>query len=184
MNVYDDPAEERRILKKDPYLVVILFLGVIFVVIGCVIIPSPDSQWGFPSFALGVTFAFFGINRYFNIKSAEKIDEINKKLERLKVIENLLRNGHQHHNITYGNNFRYKFKVRPTNKRDNQKQMSGGVLVGLFLAIIALYYPAILDIFIHQSDIGPYVSAFLISIIFAGIATAVIAYVAEKNNLE
>ena len=58
---------------------------------------------------------------------------------------------------------------------------STSVILGIFIAIIALSYTTYLDIFLHPTDIGPYAGAFFLSIITGIIATIVIVYLWEKQ---
>jgi len=58
---------------------------------------------------------------------------------------------------------------------------STSVILGIFIAIIALSYTTYLDIFLHPTDIGPYAGAFVLSILTGIIVIIVIVYLWEKQ---
>jgi uncharacterized membrane protein (DUF106 family) len=58
---------------------------------------------------------------------------------------------------------------------------STSVILGIFIAIIALSYTTYLDVFLHPTDIGPYAGAFILSIVTGIIVTIIIVYLWEKQ---
>jgi hypothetical protein len=60
---------------------------------------------------------------------------------------------------------------------------STSVILGIFIAIIALSYTTYLDVFLHPTEIGPYAGAFVLSIITGVIVTIVIVCLWEKQIL-
>ncbi|MDD4136624.1 MAG: hypothetical protein PHT99_01855 [Methanoregula sp.] len=86
MDGKDYNIEETGILRNNPLLVILIIIGIFFVISGDIILSAspPNVSVGLPTFTLGVAILFFCVNWYSNIKTAKKLDEISRKLDKQK----------------------------------------------------------------------------------------------------
>jgi hypothetical protein len=86
MGISEEIQIDIDILHEDPNILMWFLLGPICLICGVILIgaPSPNLAVGFPFFTIGMAMCFFGLTRYFNIKTVWKLNEMNERLDRIE----------------------------------------------------------------------------------------------------
>jgi len=93
-----DLEKDKKIVHEDPLILLWFTLGPICLLSGLLLVStvSPNYSVGFPLFTIGLSVCIYGLNRYYNVKSSMRLNEIDN---RIKEIERIVKQWDRDNNL-------------------------------------------------------------------------------------